>query len=277
MKKLVIAFLAISTLASCSSDEGSTVSKDGFAISGTVTNSSETPIYLEELSFSNAKVIDTAQVDASGNFSMNGSVPMTGLYRLRIDNQHAWMLMLNNGDNISFNGDFNNVQEYTMEGSPDTKAMMDFMAGLKPTQERLNQAYQDYNAATRDPNQMSQLTGKKAAYEQAQKAYEEYILNFAENSTNPVLGVYAATFIQNVDAHFDRLNAFVQKAYKLMPNAVLVQNYNQRMVQQGAKLAQKQQQEKQTAEGTEAKEISMPDPANKVRKLMRIKERSCRR
>ena len=124
---------------------------------------------------------------------------------------------------------------------------------------------------------MSQLTGKKAAYEQAQKAYEEYILNFAENSTNPVLGVYAATFIQNVDAHFDRLNAFVQKAYKLMPNAVLVQNYHQRMVQQGAKLAQKQQQEKQTAEGTEAKEISMPDPANKVRKLMRIKERSCRR
>ena len=142
MKKLIIAFIAASTLAACNSGESESGNFDGYIINGQVNGASETLIYLEELSFSNAKVLDTAKIGSDGKFTMKGKIPMSGLHRLRINNEKAWMMMINNGENITFTADFKDIQNHTFEGSPDTRQMLGFMDGLKPLQERLNQAYQ---------------------------------------------------------------------------------------------------------------------------------------
>ena len=66
-----------------------------YTIDGTIKNMPGKTLYLEKLSMQKITVIDTTQVDGSGNFHLS-STAEKGFYRLKTDNNHIWLMLLEN-------------------------------------------------------------------------------------------------------------------------------------------------------------------------------------
>ena len=91
MKRLTSLLIVILVaMTSCNSAADGTK----YTIDGAVKGGSGT-IYLERLNLSQITVIDSAKIGGGGDFHLS-STAEKGFYRLRIDNQHAWLMLLEN-------------------------------------------------------------------------------------------------------------------------------------------------------------------------------------
>src|SRR4029450_9805795 len=89
-KSLVALFAAVVTMLSCQSTPA-----HEFVLTGQVKSVPQgSKVYLEELTYRNRKAIDTAELDAKGNFSLKGKIPNNGLYQLRIGEKQAVFLVI---------------------------------------------------------------------------------------------------------------------------------------------------------------------------------------
>ena len=98
-----------------------------FEVSGTFTNTVSKKIFLAELPFGSSKrtIVDTAAIDAKGNFALKTISKGEGIYQLFIENGPGVML-INDADKIEVRADAKNFAGYTTSGSKvneDMKAM----------------------------------------------------------------------------------------------------------------------------------------------------------
>lgn len=142
MNKLLLCLSAAALLASCSD------SKHGgsFELKGSLSNSKGETIYLEKLATAKPVVVDSAQVDANGNFEFNGYTPKIGFYRIKINDQNFAMLVLDSTDKVSVTGNIADLgNTYKVEGSPETKLFVEYaeLARQRDTRlDSLNKAFQ---------------------------------------------------------------------------------------------------------------------------------------
>ena len=112
MKKAVFLLISmVAVMTSCNS------AGDGnkYTLDGTIKNGANKTIYLEKLNMQKITVIDTAKVDGSGNFHLS-SATEKGFYRIRIDNTHLWLILL---ENKAFKAELNydNPLDFKIQGT----------------------------------------------------------------------------------------------------------------------------------------------------------------
>lgn len=105
--------MAISTIACQPGNDPKT-----FEVSGTFTNTVSKKIFLAELPFGSAQrtIVDTAAIDAKGNFELKTISKGEGIYQLFIENGPGLML-INDLAKIEIHADAANLPNYTTPGS----------------------------------------------------------------------------------------------------------------------------------------------------------------
>src|SRR5215813_9873632 len=109
-KNLIGLLLLLVVIFSCQSREG-----NGFTLNGQLKNiPTDTKLYLEELTYTTRNPVDTSAIDANGNFSIQANIKNNGLYQLRIGDQHAIFLVLDEKPaDIKLEADTSDISRFT--------------------------------------------------------------------------------------------------------------------------------------------------------------------
>jgi peroxiredoxin len=151
MKRILFAFLTI-ILTNCNAIGG-----DDYVINGKLNNTAAQSIYLERISHTEIKMIDSS-ILKNGLFTLKGSIEGLGFYRLRIrannpQGELFWFLSLNKRELIQATLDEKNPVSYSVTSNEAQKEFQDLLKNFGAHQADIGQLYQQYNALSqKDPN-----------------------------------------------------------------------------------------------------------------------------
>ena len=121
---------------------------DEYEIKGKILNNTAKTIYLEKLSHSEMKLIDSASISKTGDFRLASTIDGTGFYRMRIQTATApemsWFMSLGKGEKVVANLDESKPLTYNISGNSDQKEVQDLMKNLNSQQTEMSQLYQQY-------------------------------------------------------------------------------------------------------------------------------------
>lgn len=117
-----------------------------FELKGNFKNSKGETIYLEKLNSTKPVVVDSAVVDANGDFEFGEYSPKIGFYRIKVNDQNFAMLVLDSADKVKVTGDIKDLgNTYKTEGSAETALFLEYNEIAKSRDIRLdslNKAFQ---------------------------------------------------------------------------------------------------------------------------------------
>ncbi len=151
MKRILFAFLTI-ILTNCNAIGG-----DDYVINGKLNNTAAQSIYLERISHTEIKMIDSS-ILKNGLFTLKGPIEGLGFYRLRIrannpQGELFWFLSLNKKELVQATLDEKNPVSYTITSNEAQKEFQDLLKNFGAHQADIGQLYQQYNALSqKDPN-----------------------------------------------------------------------------------------------------------------------------
>lgn len=137
MRKILILFIVVLFAASCS--------KNGYKISGTLENAAGDTLILEMVKTQSLERVDSAVVDASGQFEMKGELEYADYFLLKKDPKNLITLILEPGQQLIINGDLKNfAKNYDVTGSTGSKLIKEFNTNLDETLDKLKELNKIY-------------------------------------------------------------------------------------------------------------------------------------
>lgn len=254
MNKLFTVILALTVFVSCKDKE----SAEEFAISGTIANAPNSPVILEELSFTQINQIKTDTSDADGNFGMSGFTVKPGIFRLRLPQNQSWMFFYDAKTPVKIVGDANDLKNYTVDGSPDTKSMQKLLLDLSAIQSNLMTIQQQLQEASAAGDIVKTQELNKQG-EDILKSISDYVIAYADTVKNPILGIFAVNSL-NPEEHFEYMKNYAEKVKPLMGEYKLAKEYVENLERVSF-----------LAVGTEAPDIELPNLNGKNIKLSSLR------
>jgi hypothetical protein len=190
---LSIAFL----LFSCNNEEV----KGKFTVNADVKNIPNQQVYLEELYFSDKapQVVDTAELK-NGKFSISSIAPEQGLYRVRFENEKDAYFFINDKPTISLNVDAgDSTMKWPTFVSPANTLLKAFATKMDGYNTSLNAL--SNKVQTNNSGKVTDST-KKAdndKFELTKTDYKNFIVNYIDTTSNPIMALFALGYTQNVD------------------------------------------------------------------------------
>jgi thiol-disulfide isomerase/thioredoxin len=242
----------------------------GAGLSGTLTGVSGETIYLER--FANEKVVktDSSEVASDGSFSLDVSPALQlDYYRLSVGDKNFWVIT-DSTENLVINGDAENLLDATVQGSQNTMLLFDLN---KQTQPKI-EAIMDIREQLKQPGvQIGERTELTNELKTKMQEMRQVCLNFIKDNTASPAILHACTML---DKSKD-LKTY-EKTLKAM-ESVVGHSFYYRGVQMEYQAAKKTQDFQKQAtsgsggfeRGTEAPELSFPDPEGNMRSLTDLK------
>lgn len=264
MKKIIFLFATmILAMTSCNSAGGG----NKYTIDGTIKNGSNKTIYLEKLSMTKVTVIDTAQIDGSGNFHLS-SAAEKGFYRLRIDNSHLWLMLL---ENKSYKAElnFDDMMVYKIKGAPLNDEFEESAKFVTDNQIKIQNLKNAFQQQQNQGATMEVLQKQANEIEQTQQSFEDAMKKKAAEAKDPLLALYYTSFLR-MDKYEKENKQLLDRLQKEVPTST----YTQEMTQQYTAIMQQikaqemsKNAEAQTAIGAVAPDLAFNSPDGKVLKL----------
>lgn len=188
MKRILVAFLTI-ILTNCNAIGG-----DEYVIKGKLNNSSANSIYLERISHTEIKMVDSSAIK-NGIFTLKGPIEGLGFYRLRIKSNTPqgelfWFLSLDKNEQVQATIDEKTPLNHSILSNEKQKEFQDLVRNFNAQQTEVMQMYQQYNALTqKDPNSKeaqdlgSQINSKN-------ENFNRYITGVIQTSKNLMTKYY---------------------------------------------------------------------------------------
>ena len=238
-----------------------------YTIDGTIKNMPGKTLYLEKLSMQKITVIDTTQVDGSGNFHLS-STAEKGFYRLKTDNNHIWLMLLEN-KTYKATLDYDNPMTYKITG---TELNEEFENGVKIVTEsqiklqNMKSAFQQQQSQGASVEVLEKMASE---IDQNQLTLENEMKKRAAEAMDALLALYYTSFLR-MDKYGDENKKMVERMQKEMPTSSytqeMVAQYNVMLQQIKAQAASKNA-ESATAIGALAPDLAFTSPDGKVIKL----------
>ncbi|MEI6312632.1 MAG: TlpA disulfide reductase family protein [Bacteroidota bacterium] len=265
---LLFSFLLI-VLFSCESS----VQSQGFSINGVLKNAVNETIYLDYLTMTDAKTLDTTQTDANGKFAFSGIVKEYGLVRVRTVDNNAWLFLINNKDKVTINGDRKNPTVYTIKGGKDNQTFQfinDFMVQSQIDIDAKNKRYVAASQSNADPILVNKI--KDSIMSQIAD-FETRFKKLSDTTNNHIIMLYASSFL-NLEADMAYGKKILARMESVAPKSIYTAQFKDRLTQLESQLnAQKAQQEKEknTAVGGIAPDINLKTPDGVELKLSSLR------
>ena len=256
MKKICVATLCTVILLSCN-----TKSEQGkFTIIGQIKNAPNQKIYLEELFFSekDPEVLDTAEIK-NGQFTIAALAPEEGLYRLRLEKDSAFFIMINDKSELRFSADY---KDLTVGGASINSAanasLKKFIAGIQQQRMALEiKAAEVQQLSAAGTTDSAYLVTKKA-FDEKDAAYNNFIAQYIDTTNDAVIALFAVGYSRNIEP--EKLEKAIAGLPKRFPNHMALNNL---VVQYKQLIAQSKAKALKPQEGGMAPDINMPDTSDK--------------
>ncbi len=155
-------------------------------ISGKIQKSKVNEIVLERLSPIKIDTVAKAQISRNGNFKITFSDTVKRLYRLRLENVPPIYLCLNNNDEIKLEADYNEIENYRIEGSKDCEELKRLNEHLRQSTQKIeelrNKINQEYNLTKSQIEESNKIAAE--LYDSDKKFISEFI---KANNTSPII------------------------------------------------------------------------------------------
>ena len=235
MKNLLAIALCAAILLSCNNK-----SEPGkFTVTGQIKNAPDQKIYLEELFFSekNPEVLDTA-VMKSGKFTISASAPEEGLYRIRMEKDSAFFVLINDKSEIGFTADYNKLSlEAGTFHSPANGSLKKFITGIRTQRTDLENKSAELQQLPALAQTDSLILINKKEVAEKEIVYQHFITQFVDTTTDPVMALFALGYSQNIQP--EKLEKSVTGLTKKFPKHMalnsIVAQYNQMIAAYKAK------------------------------------------
>jgi thiol-disulfide isomerase/thioredoxin len=255
--------LPIILLAGCSNINPE--SAKGFELKGKLENSHGETIYLQQLSATGIKDVDTATVNDNGEFTMSAPVTEVGFYRLKITDKNYATFIFNADEKVKITGDATNLgTTYTVEGSPDSKLFWEVnQVSVKNYYKRdsLQKVFQNFAASVKmDSIRLDSMSNElEKPFTVLVNEQNAYLKDFIEKHATSFASLAA---IQQLPAEEfqDTYKKLDEALFKKYPNSAYIKSFHDSMAKQN-----------QLAIGTLAPEISMNTPEGKLLLLSSLK------
>lgn len=148
-----------------------------FSLSGKLEHANAEWLYLENMSRDGVKVIDSTQVNESGDFNFEQAKPQVGFYRLRITEQNFVMLILDSTQKVTITGDAANIgSTAVVKGSKDTEVfnqVNEYAKSVQLGQDSLSRLLQNFANANKNNEKLIQAYNDSVV-EQSLKLVRDY-------------------------------------------------------------------------------------------------------
>lgn len=249
---LLIAMFAVVACAESSADEGI---KETSSLSAKVAGAEGKTVYLEELTPTEIKPVDTAQVAEDGSFKFEFTPGGPGFYRIMFDQNNFLVFIMNDGENAAVGGDLSNLYKtYTVQGSPESQRLRELNKMLFP-RDSLNMVMQNARMQQDQQGYMTAATQQQTVMVEIDRKIKDFI-----NRSPGSLSSLAA--LQNLDINSD------YAYYKQVVEGLEGKANNNVFFQQ---MKQQVDQQKLTAVGSAAPEINLPQPDGELLALSSLK------
>lgn len=249
IKSLLVPFIALVTLfTSCKNN------KNKFVISVEMSNMPEQKVLLEEMGINETKILDSVRTDSKGHFELSGlGNKESCLYRLHFSDNKYIILSLA-GESVKIVSDWNNLEAYTVKGSPASESLRLFFADVR-------KYINDIQTLTIVMDSM-RIRGNDSMIEMANKDMSDinlqltqYIEHYADTSKYLPNALFAVQILNpTVEKPF--LDAFATSIPGRFPNAQLGKDWLAHYKKGAAPI----EDGKNSLEGVVAPEISLSTP-----------------
>lgn len=259
-KVLLLVFVAMAwTITSCDQDSGPV---SGYQIKGTLANAGGKTIFLDQMSLNSSTPFDTAIIANDGKFEMRGEVPERGLYMLRVDQDHTWLMVLDN-EKLVFTGDFNDMLNYSFKGSAAAEDLATFIQNIGSQNKKISDLRQQYNEQTQsgnpDANVMQEI---QQQFIMVSSNLTNSVHTYADTVQDPLLKVFAASLL-SPEQNLDFLTKINDELQKEIPNTVYAREFNAK-ISEASKLAIGSMAPDFTLSGPDGKDHKLSDLRGKI-------------
>ena len=244
--------------------------KGNFEIDAHIENAPLGPVFLEELTLDEAKVVDSVTLkDASGKFTLKGMLPEQALYRIRFgENDSRFILLGLDAGTMEIKGDFNNLELVKFENSEASSELQQLLndASVKNKELVADMKELDSLHQLKTPDSLMQV--KEAAFQEKEKSLEKFVLNAATTTKNPAVAAFALSMVNMQALQADQNLKTVTEVKNHFPTNTLVTSLTAKIEQiakQGAGGGQEEEANMTAIQvGQQAPEFSLPDPSGKT-------------
>ncbi len=183
-----------------------------YTIKGKMANAAGFTIFLDKWNnLTKSTVVDSAMIDKKGNFAFKNKITSRNLYMLRVDEKHTWIVVLEPGTKVTFNGDFNDIMKYTFGGDQATITLNNFVKEMGVKNRRVGELNQEFINAQYSGADQNQLQAMQNEYTALQQSMINSLITFADTTADPLLAVFAISNL-NIEEHANFIKKIADKA-----------------------------------------------------------------
>ena len=244
MKKLVLAFFGIALLLSCSTQKKESYN---FSINGTITGDYTGKAFLYKRDAGNWIKLDSSTVQ-NNSFEFKGNIEFPEMYYVTIEGDKYCPVFVDKSQ-ITFKSSVDDFQHAEITGSAAQKEYDAFQDKANTYNDQMNEAWQNIKTARNDGNKEDEAKYEEA-YNSADSAYKQYILDYAMEHNASVVSAYVVL-----------KNAYYYDEKDLEP---VVNNFDQSIKQSlyVQKLSERVDVLKRVAVGQQAVDFTMNDSSD---------------
>lgn len=206
----IIAFISIVfLLQSCNS---------GFSVKGKINNMPSQQFIIEELGVEQNVIIDSGSTSKEGTFSITGQNKEESLYRIKFEQGKYILLALNNDDKATIDADWNQMENYTVQGSTSSIVLKGFLINLRENIKDIQTMQVILDSINAKPQNDSLKTAALNDLKNINTQFVGYVKKFAD-TTNSVASALFAVNIINPSYEKPYIIDFYKKITTRFPNS----------------------------------------------------------
>ncbi len=253
MKNLLTMAVCTAILFSCNNKNET----GKFTVNGQIKGAPDQKIYLEELFFSqkNPEVLDTGDIK-NGHFTVSALAVEEGLYRIRLEKDSAFFVLINDENKIDFTADYSKLTTEAGDfTSPANASLKKFINGLRTQRAALQTQATEIQqmAVTGQPDSVVSI--QKSQFAEKETVYKHFITQYIDTTSDAVVAMFALGYSQNIAP--ENLEKAVTDLPKRFPKHMalnsMVAQFTQSLAKENAK----------PHVGGMAPDINLPDTSGK--------------
>ena len=238
-----------------------------YSVSGTIKNAANKPLLLQEIPYGGKPIItlDSITLDADGKYNFEFIAKQEGIYRLS-SGEELDISFINDEEQIQINADAANYANYTVKGSPNSAAMIQYMKLYRSKDSSLFATLYALDNLQQSNGKDSSIFYLQQQKEKKIKALNDHVENTINSSNSPAL-IYFALGMALRSMEINKVLAMAKgvaektKAEPLLEFVTILSG----QVQEAASPATA------ITVGAMAPEIALQDPAGKIITLSSLK------
>jgi peroxiredoxin len=172
-----------------------------FEVEGKLKNANAKTVYLEESLLSDLRpvVVDSAAIDKDGSFELETLSREESIFSLRIDqNVYPFVSFVNDTKKITVNADFNSKELYTVEGSPASAAMKEYLQTNSLKVRHIFNLNREIDSLNKIPNKDSMVAYNTMEKAKAVTELKNYTSKIINDSKSPAVAMFVLGSYQSL-------------------------------------------------------------------------------